>query len=313
MSNAEKITTAEAPFDDSNCDCILQSNNGVNFHVYKLVLSLMSPVFKDMFKSPQSESQSDESPVHINVDESSTPLRSLLLLCYPAATPTFDSLNDAKAVLEAAKQYDMQEALDRAGDLIMAQFLPDHLFLPAHFLDLYALSCRFGWRRHARTAATRALGIKDLGRPSNGFDGLRDITGEDYHRLLVYHYRCGVAAQQVGDDLSWLPSSSREMHLQMWKCKCRLAGSVKTLQIGNVGGLRIVPWFAEYLVLSGKELLARPCESTIMESKHYNQAMIEAAKCDDCQREVIDDMDRFRALYIARVKKVLVDVELATS
>jgi hypothetical protein len=111
MSNAEEITTAEAPFNDYNCDSILQSTNGVNFHVYKLVLSLMSPVFKDKFTSPQSESQSDGTPVPImTVTQSSTPLRSLLLLCYPAATPTFDSLDDAKAVLEAAKQYDMQAA-----------------------------------------------------------------------------------------------------------------------------------------------------------------------------------------------------------
>lgn len=151
---------------------------------------------------------------------------------------------------------------------------------------------------------TRALEIKDLGRPCNGFKGLQDITGADYHNLLVYHYGCGVAAQKVGDDLSWLPPSSREMHLQMWTCKCRLAGSVKTLQIGNFGDLKIVPWFAEYLVSSGKELLGRPCESTIMESKHYNQAMIEAAKCDDCKRKVIDDMDRFRARFKAHSASV---------
>ncbi|KAG1795104.1 uncharacterized protein HD556DRAFT_1526843 [Suillus plorans] len=303
MSNAEEITTAEAPFDDHDCDCVLQSSNRVNFHVYKLILSLMSPKFKDEFTSPQSESQSDKSSVPImTVAESSTPLRSLLLLCYPAATPTFDSLDNAKAVLEAAKQYNMQAVLSRAGDLIIAQFLPDH------FLDLYALSCRFGWQHHAQTAATRALEIKDLGRPSNGFHGLQDISGADYHRLLVYHYQCGVIAQTVGDSLSWLPPSSTEMQLQMWKCKCRLVDSAKKLEIGNIGELKIVPWFAEYLVSSGKELLARPCESTIMESKYYNQAVIEATKCDDCRSEVIEDMDRFRALYIAQVKKVVATV-----
>lgn len=242
----------------------------------------------------------------MTVAESSTTLRSLLLLCYPAATPTFDSLDDAKAVLEAAEKYDMQPALGRAGDLIIAQFLTDH------FLDLYTLSCRFGWQHHAQTAATRALEIKDLGRPSNGFNGLQDITGADYHRLLVYHHRCGVIAQQGGDSLSWLPPSSREMQLQMWNCKCRLTGGAETLQIGNVGESKIVPWFEEYLVSSGRELLARPCESTIMESKYYNQAMIEATKCNDCRSEVIKDMDRFRALYIAQVKKVVATVELAT-
>lgn len=308
MANAEEITTAEAPFDDQDCDFVLQSTNGVNFHVYKLILSLMSPKFKDDFTSPQNESQSDRSSVPImTVAESSMPLRSLLLLCYPAATPTFDSLDNAKAVLEAAKQHDMQAVLSRAGDLIMAQFLPDH------FLELYALPCRFGWQHHAQTAATRTLEIKDLGRPSNGFHGLQDITGADYHRLLVYHYRCGVIAQKVGDCLSWLPPSSTEMQLQMCKCKCRLVDGAKRLEIGNIGKLKIVPWFAEYLVSSGKELLASPCESTIMESKCYNQAVIEATKCDDCRSEVIKDMDRFRALYIAQVKKVVATVELATS
>lgn len=176
-----------------------------------------------------------------------------------------------------------KQPLSRAGDLIIAQFLP------GHFLDLYALSCRFGWQHHAQTAATRALEIKDLGRPSKGFVGLQDITGADYHRLLEYYHRCGVDAQKVGDSLSWLPPASREMQLKMWTCKCRLVDSAKTLQIGRVGELKIVPWFAEYLVSSGKELFARPCESTIMESKCYNQAMVEATKCDDCRRGVIED------------------------
>ncbi|KAG1880567.1 hypothetical protein C8R48DRAFT_584873, partial [Suillus tomentosus] len=188
---------AQAPFDDHNCDIILRSADGVDFHVYKLILSLMSPIFKDMFALPQGESQSDVSSVPIiTVIEDSTTLESLLLLCYPAtATPTFRSLDDAKVVLKAASKYDMQGALSRAGDLVMA------LFFPNHFLELYALSCQFGWQRHAQTAATRALQIKDLGRPSNGFHGLQDISGADYHRLLVYHYRCGIIAQKVGSSL----------------------------------------------------------------------------------------------------------------
>ncbi|KAG2042720.1 hypothetical protein BDR03DRAFT_944083 [Suillus americanus] len=192
-TNEIAIVQAQAPFDDHNCDIILRSANGVDFHVFKLILSLVSPVFKDMFALPQSESQSGVSSVPvITVTESSTTLESLLLLCYPAATPIFDSLDDAKVVMKAASKYDMQAALSRAGDLAMAQFLPNH------FLELYALSCRFGWPHHAQTAATRTLEIKDLGRPSNMFNGMRDITALDHHKLLEYHYKCGIAAQTVG-------------------------------------------------------------------------------------------------------------------
>ncbi|KAG1734074.1 uncharacterized protein EDB91DRAFT_1251125 [Suillus paluster] len=305
MSEAEEATTAQAPFDGHDCDLILCSTNGVNFHVFKLILWLMTTraVFKHKFTLPQSEFQEDVSSVPvIHVAESSTTLRSLLLLCYPAATPTFDNLDDAKAVLEAAKNYDMQAALNRAGDLIIAQFLSDH------FLDLYALSCQFGWEHHAQTAATRALEIKDLGRPSNGFNGMRDITALDYHRLLVYHYECGLAAQEVGDSLSWLGPSYRDM--QMWrKCSCRGSG-VRTRQVADVGTSTMVPWFDEYLILSGKELLARPCESTLLESESYNRAIIKAVECNDCGSTVVKSMDRFRALYIAQVKKVVATVRL---
>ncbi|KAG1726664.1 hypothetical protein EDB19DRAFT_224966 [Suillus lakei] len=189
--------TAQAPFNNRDCDIILHSTNGVDFHVFKFILSLMSPIFKDMFTLLQSEVQSDVSSVPvITVTESSTTLESLLLLCYPAATPTFDSWDDAKAVMEAARKYDMQVALSRAGDLVMAQFLPNH------FLELYALSCQFRWQHHVQTAATRALEIKDLGRPSNVFNGMWDITALDHHRLLEYHYKCGIAAQAVRRSLS---------------------------------------------------------------------------------------------------------------
>jgi hypothetical protein len=124
MSDAEETSTAQAPLDNHDCDIILHSTNGVDFHVFKLILSLISPVFKDMFTLPQTDSQPDVSAPVIPVAECSTTLRSLLLLCYPAATPTFSNLDDVRAVMEAARKYDMEAALSRAGDLAMAQFLP---------------------------------------------------------------------------------------------------------------------------------------------------------------------------------------------
>ncbi|KAG2137610.1 uncharacterized protein EDB93DRAFT_1253616 [Suillus bovinus] len=291
MADTEEITIsqAQAPFDDlSNGDIILRSANGVDFHVFKLILSLMSPVFKDMFAIPQSESPSSH--------HSRTP-SSTLLSC---RHPNLGSLDDAKAVIKAASKYDMQAALSRAGDLVMAQFLPNHC------LELYALSCQFGWPHHARTAATRALEIKDLGRPSHMFNGLRDITALDFHRLLEYHYKCGIATQAVGNSLSWLESSFKSM--QMWKecSRCRNSTPIMTVKKDSVA-----PWFQEYLVSSGRELLARPCESTLLlELSHYNRAIIKAVECSSCRTHVLEDMHKFRALYIAQVKKVIATVIL---
>ncbi|KAG1734073.1 uncharacterized protein EDB91DRAFT_1251124 [Suillus paluster] len=306
MSEAVETITANPPFDNPDCDIILRSTDGVHFHVFKLILSLMSPVFKDMFTLPQNGLQSEVSSVPvIHVSEGSTTLQILLLLCYPAATATFDSLDDAKAVMEAARKYDMQATLSRAGDLAIAQFLP------YHFLELYSLSCRFGWEHHAQTAATRALEIKDLGRPSNEFNGMRDITALDHHRLLIYHYECGVAAQAVGDSLSWLGISSKH---PMWReCGGCKSTSSRALQVGNLGKLTIAMWFDEYLVSSGKDLFARPCESTLMESAYYNRAIVKATACGLCRITVVESMDRFRTSYMAQVKKVVAIVKLRQS
>ncbi|KAG0709446.1 hypothetical protein DFH29DRAFT_1027855 [Suillus ampliporus] len=284
MSEAEEITTAEAPFDNlhGDSDITLRSTNSVDFHVFKLVLSLVSPVFKDMFTLPQNGLQSNvlSAPI-IPVAESSTTLKSLLLLCYPAATPTFDSVGDAKAVLEAARKYDMQAALSRAGDLIIAQFLPQHP------LDMYALSCQFGWQHHAQTAATKALEIKDLGRPSNGFNV-----------SLLRRLGC----------LYWLGSSSGGTGTGAGGAGT--GTSTSTRHIANVGQAVIARWFDEYLVSSGKELLARPCGSTLLESAHYNNAIVQATGCTSCRGTVVGIMDKFRALYIAQVDKVVATVKL---
>ncbi|KAG2042717.1 hypothetical protein BDR03DRAFT_944079 [Suillus americanus] len=309
MSDAEEpTTTAKAPFDNPNGDIILRSTiDHVDFHTFKVILSLMSPVFKDMFTLPQDGLQPGVSSVPvIPVAESSTTLESLLLLCYPAATPTFDGFDNAKAVIEAAKKYEMQPVLDRAADLAMSQFLP------THFLELYALSCRLGWQHHAQTAATQALEIKNLGRPSTEFESMRDITALDHHRLLVYHHACGVAAQAVGSSLSWLKSTISSKDMPMWS-QCRSCTGLTTLQIADFGKLKITQWFSDYLVSSGKELFERPCESTIRELAAYNRAVAKAAECNVCRNTVVESMDRFRASHIAQVKQVVANVKLVTS
>jgi hypothetical protein len=303
MSDSQKsTTTATAPFDNADGDIILRSTTDrVDFHTFKVILSLMSPVFKDMFTLPQTGLQSGVSSIPvIPVTESSATLEFLLLLCYPAATPTtFSSYSHAAAVMEAAKKYDMQAALSRAVNLVFAQFLPDHA------LELYALFCQFGWQDHAQIAATRVLEIKDLGRPSYVFNGLRNISGFDYHRLLAYHQECSAATQEVVKSLSY--------NVQEWMCgqnsKCTRAMAAQSY-------LAPQPWFDEYLDLSGKELLSRPCESTLLESTSYIRATIkaiEAAKlrpCPDCKTDlrVIESMDRFRALFVLMVKTAIATV-----
>jgi len=309
-----EISTAQTPFDNPECDIILRSADGVDFHVFKLVLSLVSDVFKYMFTLPQDATQSDVSFVPIiPVTDNSTTLESLLLLCYPAATPTFKTLEDAKAVLEAVRKYDMGTVIDHARDIVFAQFLETKP------LELYALSCVFGWKQFAQKAAIQTLQInlKDLGQPSrSGLVGMKDMSASDYHKLLNYHHRCGVAAQAVGKSLTWLPPAFSK--ICMWNCglEVRLAGStcnmIKKIHVGKLGKVLITPWFDEYLVSSGKELYEKPCHLTLSMWRlpSYNRAISKAISCSYCRIHVVDHMEIFRAVYDSEVKSVLAKVSL---
>jgi hypothetical protein len=307
MSEIQKKSTARAPFNNPDHDIVLRSVDGVDFHNFKLILSLVSPVFKDMFTFPQHESELAV-PV-IPVTEHSTVLYPLLLLSYPAsgADPTFGTIDDARAVVEAAKKYEMDAILYRIGDLIVAHFLP------AYPLDVFAISCLTGWQHHARTAASRSLEIEGLVRPNSGFaaSGMGAINASEYHRLLTYHYECGIAAQAVGKSLEWLPSTPEISGMQMWGCiGCgRIAIGRRAIQIASLGKWTLTPWFEEYLNASGKELAARPCEQTLLESASYNRAIAKARECLFCRIVMVDHhLHTFRTFYIAEVRKAIAKV-----
>ncbi|KAJ7020665.1 hypothetical protein C8F04DRAFT_973983 [Mycena alexandri] len=53
----------QAPFHGPAGDVILRSSDGIDFHVYRIVLSLASPIFEHMFSSSQPHSESGNLPV----------------------------------------------------------------------------------------------------------------------------------------------------------------------------------------------------------------------------------------------------------
>ena len=58
----EQPELAEAPFDDAKADLILRSSDEVpvHFRVFKIILSLASPVFADMFSMPSPSTPSEK-------------------------------------------------------------------------------------------------------------------------------------------------------------------------------------------------------------------------------------------------------------
>ncbi|KAG8993976.1 hypothetical protein FRB90_000561 [Tulasnella sp. 427] len=124
---------------DSPGDCIIQTSDGTQFVVYRVILSLASSVWNDMFSLPQSsETFSGEHPV-ITVDEDPETMQALLTMLYPMEPPQITSYDLAIKLIQACDKYFISTTR-------LAAFLHDILrstvALEKNPLGVYALAWR---------------------------------------------------------------------------------------------------------------------------------------------------------------------------
>jgi BTB/POZ domain len=179
------------PFDDIDADVILRSSDQVDFHVYKIILSKASPLFKDMFTLPQpSGADTPQTPhVVVNMSESSQTLSVLLSVIYPHTSETAGPpcLSDYLAALEAARKYDMTTASRRLlQDFENAGCVQDS---PVEaFCAAYTLKLGDAARVAAKASLQHRLNLDNIG------DKLEQMNGPALLRLWRYHRACSAAA-----------------------------------------------------------------------------------------------------------------------
>ncbi|EIN03881.1 hypothetical protein PUNSTDRAFT_146848 [Punctularia strigosozonata HHB-11173 SS5] len=183
--------TASPPFDEeSGGDAILQSCDSIRFYVYKAILSLTSPFFRDMFTLPQSEDVNKETPV-VCMAEHSTVLHDLLSLCYPPHTTKLaftEDIGRLRDVLSVAQKFDMQTIIS---------ILQDHLSRHAQIDPggVYAVGRSLGIQDLSEEAAK--LSLRLIIEEVEGSPYWRYVLAAEYRRLRRYHFACGVAGQYV--------------------------------------------------------------------------------------------------------------------
>jgi hypothetical protein len=209
------------PFDHPNADIILQSADKVDFHVYKDVLSTLSPVFEAMFSLPQPASDSEEEENHpIKLAENSRTIAALLTYIYrgPAVSATTEpeSLDDMIDALVAAKKYDMpavSQHLDRKfAESKVVQDDPIVAFCAAYTHEL---------GEAARVAAKASL--KHRMNLDSIADKLQHIDGPAFYQLYKFHRTCSTtaAATLYNRHLDWItPSDSGGWDAPDDRCKC---------------------------------------------------------------------------------------------
>ncbi|KAI9450618.1 hypothetical protein BJY52DRAFT_1356337 [Lactarius psammicola] len=114
-SQCQITSTRSAPpslenayLDPPHADVMVQSSDLVNFRVNKVVLSVSSPFFADMFALPQPPDNEiiDGLPV-VRLSEEAEILNSLLTMLYPVPYVVLDSYCKALQLLAASQKYDM--------------------------------------------------------------------------------------------------------------------------------------------------------------------------------------------------------------
>ena len=194
---SEKL--APAPFDDEHADLIVQSSDKVHFRVFKLVLSLASPIFADTFNIPLPPSEKPDEVQVVPLSEDSTALEVALRHIYPVrtTTPKADKLHHASILGEFARKYQV-ESLDR--------FIPGYLTdsIERDPVGVFAIAVSNGYSDIGANAARACLNLP-FSRLQSPY--LRCATAEHISELLRYHVACGEAASAfASSDRTWFSS-----------------------------------------------------------------------------------------------------------
>lgn len=305
-------SSASPPFDEtSNGDVILKSSDGVQFLVHKVILSLASPFFRDMFSLPQTGNPSDcpgDVPI-IPFSEPSETLDTLLRSIYPDEDPDLKLVQEIEGAVEAAIKYDMPKCISvmRKKLILCASKEPIRVFMIAcknNLADVASAAAHLSLRRPI-------LYSFELGPSVFSFSALEDITAGSLFRLIEYQRQCSKVANDAMSDLTW----TREDFTWETKMNDAIVGTCRrcarvTLELGE-DYLRVVGWWDIFYQEIKTLVRQRPCTALVLESEWLmDNALAEAAKCVDCFKDSINTLRIFRTIVTQHLDKQLAEVKI---
>ena len=304
------LSYAASPFDHPQADVILRSSDNIDFRVFKLFLSLASPVFETMFGLPQpaegadlDEETRDGLPV-VSISEDSKTLDALLRFCYPstlAEDPSLDGFMFATEILEAAKKYSL-DAIERI--VCKALFNPK-------ILEVDSLPCFVVARRadlHEQCALAAKYSLREPLIPAR-FEGIQFISSTDLLALLTYHKNCANAVLALQSNLVWIHNHYQQSSGIGWMFGCESCGSYSRSGKYRLWGDEVAPWWADFMDETFAGIRDRPCAQTVEKGAEEAIRKYRAqGGCSHCSSAVSGGIQEFVTLFTNKMEEVTAEV-----
>ncbi|KAA1470203.1 hypothetical protein DENSPDRAFT_835936 [Dentipellis sp. KUC8613] len=298
---------AGAPFDDGDADIIIRSSDGVDFRIYKNILTKASRGFADMFSArpvpanPPTDktdpNYKDGLPI-ISLSENSRDLRLFFEWLYPMDNPDLSKPTNLAAVLALIQKY----VVDGYPKAIESVLLALVARVPQ---SAYALACRYQYPQIARAAAKESL--KFSAHLSFNDLELAHLSTKQLYALTKYRDDCLRRAFVESHEYdTWAPHHALPYGEDDEDPPCSCPTSDDT-------GERLPGWFKTHVGEYRTALERCPHPSTLSQHDFAlpPKLMTEAAVCPRCTGYLKrKSLESFRYAFAARLDEVYDKVPL---
>jgi hypothetical protein len=306
MCNTKQVVTlgtapirAGHPFDHPDTDIVLRSSDDqpVDFHVFKLLLTLASPFLELVLSLPQSPEDAEYGIPVIKMAEDKETLNLILRFCLPismAEPPRLSSLYELQMVLKAATKLEM-EGIQRH----VRKVLVEPRFIESQPLRVFAIACHYGWPVEAKSAARFTLR-----HPANPpfVDELGLITAATYYRLQEYHKECGRVAASRAVVLARSPAVDDDW-VWMTCLTCNRAGGNSWWRKDSTSSPGTRKWWVDWMDSVATELQRLPWGETVKKWDLMDSGMAKAKDCPHCGKRAVEDLEAFSQILAVDIEK----------
>jgi len=203
-----------------------------DFRVHRFILSLASPVFKDMFAFPQPSDQNQNEHPNIpvvDVPDSPDVFDTMLRYIYPGVElPRITKISILSALFSAVDKYNIASIRPVLRESLKT-------FLPNHSFRVYIIACRFGFLEEAKEATRVSNSRSMIDRNYN--EVVQHISGPDLYRYVRFiQTRESQGRSRIVALLEWYEVGQDSECGHQYDAKkfyVRLAKEVEDVFIGN--------------------------------------------------------------------------------